>query len=170
LCLLGDPVDRDVLSAEVFAARELCPWLGWYGSADHVPILVAALREKLAQGATYDEIDHLARALERIGGERLPRLGEATRETFDARLTEWATSLPERRPANAARLRHCRAWTPLAVLDELSDPKTRQADRPTLARELSLITSRAVHVDVNGWVEAQRHDLTAARDLVSRLG
>ena len=169
LCLLGDPVDRELVAAEALAVREMIPWLGWYGAAEHVPILVAALREKLAARATYDEIDRLAGALERIGGERLPRLGEVGPDDFEARVTQWAVSLPERRPLDAARLRFGRAWTPLAVLDELQARTTKQGERPTLARELALVTRRAVHVDVSGWVAAQQHALTAARDTLARI-
>jgi len=130
---------------------------------------VAALREALAAGGMYDVVDGLARTLERIGGERLPRLGQVGPSELEARATQWAQSLQERRPPDATRLRFGRAWTPLAVIDELQDRTTKQGERPTLARELALVTRRSVHIDVAGWVAAQQHDLTAARDAVARI-
>ncbi len=168
LCLLGDPVDRELVAAEALAVRDAMPWLGWHGAAEHVPILAAALRATVAAGGTYDEVDRLARALERIGGERVPRLGEVGADELDMRLAQWALAFSERHPADAARLRFGRAWTPLAVVDELLARATKQGERPTLARELALVTRRAAHVDVAGWVAAQQRDLAAARDALAR--
>lgn len=167
LCLLGDPEDREIVAAEALAGRDALPWLGWHGAPEHAPILAAGLRAAFVASATHDEIDRLARALERIGGERAPRLGEVSLGDLDARLTQWAASLAERCPAGAARLRFGRAWTPAAVLDELSARTTKQGERPTLARELALVTRRAAHVDVAGWIAAQQRDLAAARDALS---
>jgi hypothetical protein len=167
LCLLGDPSDRELVAAEALSVREALPWLGWHGAFEHVPILVTALRDALAAGGMYDEVDRLATALERIGGERLPRLGEVGPAELEARATSWSLSLQERRPVDAARLRFGQAWTPLAVIDELQARTTKQGARPTLARELALVTRRAVHIDVVGWVAAQQHDLTAARDTLA---
>lgn len=168
LCLLGDPADRELVAAEAKSSADALPWLGWYGAAEHVPILVTALREALAAGGMYEQVDRLASALERIGGDRLPRLGQVGPAELEARVTQWAQSLPERRPPDAARLRFGRPWTPLAVLDELEARTTRQGERPVLARELALATRRAVHIDVAGWIAAQRHALTAARDTLGR--
>jgi hypothetical protein len=169
LCLLGNPADRELVAAEAVAVREALPWLGWHGAPEHVPVLVAALREALAAGGMYDVVDGLARTLERIGGERLPRLGQVGPSELEARATQWAQSLQERRPPDATRLRFGRAWTPLAVIDELQDRTTKQGERPTLARELALVTRRSAHIDVAGWVAAQQHDLTAAREAIARI-
>lgn len=169
LCLLGDPTDRDLVAAEARGARDALPLLGWHGAPGHVPLLVAAYSEALETNATHEEIDHLARALERIGGgERIPRLGEATKEALVAQVTRWALSLEERRPADAPRLRFGQAWTPAAVVDELEARTTRQGERPMLARELAVVTRQAVHIDVTGWVSAQRRALAAARDAIAR--
>jgi hypothetical protein len=168
LCLLGNPVDQALVAAEASAAPDALFWLGWYGYPEHVPLLASGLKETLASGGTYDDVDRLARALERIGGERLPRLGEVGRDAFEARIVEWALSFEQRRPRDSARLRFGRPWTANEIVSELLARSTRQGERPVLARELALVTRRAVHIDVAGWVAAQEHDLVAFRDTLAR--
>lgn len=172
LCLLGQPGDAALVAAAAGADADRLAWLGWHGHADHVPLLLAALRRAFLaaeEGETYEPVERLARALDRLGGGAAPRPNGFGLTDLDERLAAWSQGFEERRPLEAARLRGGRSWTPVAIVDELSAPATRQQDRPLLARELALITRRAAHLDVTGWVAAQGQQLAAARELVERL-
>jgi hypothetical protein len=167
LCLLGSPFDRNLVGAEASFDRQGLPWLGWHGHPDHVPLLIEGIRRAAAEGA-YDEAERVARALERIGGGPAPRPGALTGGDFEERLAVWLRAFEERRPLDDARMRFGQPWTPSAILTELSARSTRQGERPILARELALVTRRAAHLDVSGWVVVQERALAAARDLLPR--
>ena len=167
LCLLGSPLDRNLLGTEASLDRGGLPWLGWHGHPDHVPVLIEGIRRAAADGA-FDEADRIARALERIGGGSAPRPGALAGGDFEARLAVWVRAFEERRPLDNPRMRFGQIWTPAAILTELSARGTRQGERPILARELALVTRRAAHLDVSGWVVVQERALAAARDLLPR--
>jgi hypothetical protein len=166
LCLLGSPFDRNLVGTEASLDRQGLPWLGWHGHPDHVPVLIEGLRRAAAEGA-YDEGDRIARALERIGGGSAPRPGALVGD-FDERLAVWLRAFEERRPMDNPRMRFGQVWAPMAIVAELSARDTRQGERPILARELGLVTRRAAHLDVSGWVVVQERALAAARDLLPR--
>lgn len=168
LCLIGSPLDRQILVAEAGADPARLAWLAWHGDPDHVPLLIEALRRALVSGAPGDTTEPLARALERIGGGAPPRPTGFGTDDLEARLDAWRRAFEERRPIDATRLRGGLAWTPQAIVAELSAHATKQLERPLLARELALVTKRAVHVDVTGWVAAQEQQLSACQALVER--
>lgn len=166
LCLLGDPADRALLAVAAAAAGEL-HWLGWHGHVDHVPLLVDALR-KVALSPEQEPAERLARALDRIVGPRAPAprpRGEGA-AGYEAELAAWARDFEAQRPAGAQRLRRGRAFSAAAIVEELLEPETKQGARRVLARELALATRGAAHIDVEGWVVAQRHALGRARELL----
>ena len=165
LCLLGSPFDRNLVGTEASLDREGLPWLGWHGHPDHVPVLIEGIRRAAADGA-FDEADRIGRALERIGGGSAPRPGALAGGDFEVRLAAWLRAFEERRPLDNPRMRFGQIWTPGAILTELSARTTRQGERPILARELALVTRRAAHLDVSGWVVVQEATLSAARDLL----
>ncbi|MDC0747528.1 hypothetical protein [Polyangium mundeleinium] len=167
LCLLGSPFDRNLLGTEASLDREGLPWLGWHGHPDHVPVLLEGIRRAAANGA-FDEADRIGRALERIGGGSAPRPGALAGGDFEERLAAWLRAFEERRPLDNPRMRFGQPWTPSAIVTELSARGTRQGERPILARELALVTRRAAHVDVAGWVVVQERALAAARDALPR--
>ncbi|MDI1446895.1 hypothetical protein [Polyangium sp. 6x1] len=167
LCLLGSPFDRNLLGTEASLDREGLPWLGWHGHPDHVPVLIEGIRRAAANGA-FDEADRIGHALERIGGGSAPRPGALAGGDFEERLAAWLRAFEERRPLDNPRMRFGQPWTPSAIVTELSARGTRQGERPILARELALVTRRAVHLDVAGWVVVQERALAAARDALPR--
>ncbi len=167
LCLLGSPFDRNLVATEASLAPEGLPWLGWHGHPDHVAVLIEAIR-RAAMNEAFDEADRIARTLERIGGGTAPRPGALAGGDFEERLAAWLRTFEERRPLDNPRMRFGQTWTPGSIVSDLLSRTTKQGERPVLARELALVTRRAAHVDVSGWVAAQERALAAARDLLPR--
>ncbi|MRG92163.1 hypothetical protein [Polyangium spumosum] len=167
LCLLGSPFDRNLVGTEASLDRGGLPLLGWHGHPDHVPVLIEGIRRAAADGM-FEEADRIARALERIGGGTAPRPGAMEGGDFEQRLAAWLRVFEERRPTGNPRLRFGQVFSPGQILSELSARTTRQGERPMLARELALVTRRAVHLDVAGWVAVQERALAAARELLPR--
>ncbi|AKT40604.1 HEAT repeat domain-containing protein [Chondromyces crocatus] len=169
LCLLGDAGDRSLVAVEAAAVPEMMPWLGWHGHPEHAPLLEEALRRAAVSGA-YDEAERLVRALERLGGGQVPHPGKLVPSAFEAELTAWSQALVGRTPLGVPRLRFGAPWTPGAILTELEAAETKQGERPVLTRELTLATGRMAHLDVEGWVAAQRRDIAACRELLAHRG
>lgn len=167
LCLLGSPFDRSMVSVEANANPENIPWLGWHGHPEHLPALIEAAR-RAARAGTFPECDRIVVGIERMCGLGAPRPGGFGPDEFDAQLTAYVKAFEEKRPLNAERLRLGAAWSPSGVVAELADRNTKQGIRPTLARELAVVTKGTVHVDVSGWTVQQDRVLAAARDAVFR--
>jgi len=167
LCLLGSPFDRSLVAVEANANPENIPWLGWHGHPDHLPSLIEAAR-RAARAGTFPECDRIVTGIERMCGPGAPRPGGFGPDEFDAQLAAYIKAFEEKRPLNAERLRLGAAWSPSGVVAELADRNTKQGIRPTLARELAVITKGSVHLDVAGWTGQQDRVLAAARDAVFR--
>lgn len=167
LCLLGSSFDRSLLAVEANAIAENIPWLGWHGHPDHLPTLIEAAR-RAARAGTYPECDRIVVGLERMCGPGAPRPGGFGAVEFDARLSAYIAAFEQRRPLSAERLRLGLAWSPTAIVNELSERTTPQGVRPVLARELAIATRGSVHLDIAGWAVLQQRILAAARDAVFR--
>ena len=157
LALLGDPADAErVLAASVAGGWEHL--LGFYGNPDHFSALWVALEKERAGGSLESPKRlRLEAAFARLTG--LAPDGDP--EQLHRAATERLSAM------RGKRARSGRAFDVRLILDELTNPRTRQAERRDLVMELAMASPLSPRLDPETWGSKQRAHIRTIREALA---
>jgi hypothetical protein len=151
LALAGESKDEATMVALAKEREDGAFWLGFYGRASTVPVLLAELDAARTKGTWARRLTDCERAFRRVTGlDPMHDVAELA-----ARIEK------EGIMRRAPRLRAGEAYAPRAIVAELADLTTLQGERRALARELPVALPNAPVFDVEGFVASQAAAIAA---------
>ncbi len=173
LVALGGGIN-DTGRLQYFAQQQLgdVGFLGWFGDAEQVPLLIASLETKDTPELEFEsEQNDVALALQRITGAGLfVEDGELQLPYLTIDPERWKSWWLEnqQRFATRQKYRFGKPFSPQACYEELSDEQTLAQQRRLCAHELRIATGLGKELEIGDFVTRQRTALQSiARQLPS---